>query len=129
MYDKDVRTLPFVLTPQGSCLPVRVRAIQRVDVLASSSLTTYTDRTGSQDVYREFCAQCGSPMFRKMKGWSVLLVAGGTVADTAFDDHSKGKSALHDWQPSQEFLCKNQESWQDIFAGLDRQRNGTPVRR
>lgn len=70
-------------------------------------------------------------MFRRMQGWKVLLVAGGTVAESkAASDQGKGKTPTHDWAPSQsqEFHCQNDESWADILNRMDGRRRGAPRR-
>ena len=68
-------------------------------------------------------------MFRKVQGWTALLVAGGTVAESHLLENGdgKGKTPLHGSQLVQSFTCKNEENWADIFGTMHKRR-GTPRR-
>lgn len=56
---------------------------QSVNIHASSALQAYTDSNNTKlAVTRQFCQTCGTPLFRSKEKYTVLLIAGGTVANT-----------------------------------------------
>lgn len=91
----------------GSAFSILIM-VPRAAVTVTGTLKTYRDTADSGNpVYREFCPDCGSPVFSKVPGApDAIFVKAGTLDDT---------SSL---APQAHFWCDSAQPWVQIDPAI-----------
>lgn len=85
--------------------------VKQLELISSATLKSYVDgntESGAK-VTRQFCGECGSPLFASNE-----TIPGFLVVTSGSLEMSKGK----EWKPDVEFYCRDKRSWLDGVESL-----------
>lgn len=104
-----VTFLPFIGHYSTESLTIHV---EQLEMISSATIKSYVDgntESGAK-VTRQFCGNCGSPLFATNE-----TIPGFLVVSSGSLERIKGK----EWEPDVEFYCRDRRRWLSGVKGLE----------